>query len=305
MRVQSAAVGFFALLLQSTCTYAVEYTAEENIAVFFNHLIENKIEKLTEGAAALLDNTCTGDWDCCDDYMTNDNCQCYLQWDGKAQCTNGSPYTVEGVEPGGPLSNDSEGWTTEDLTKYWDIVLPETKDENGIPYLTGNSLMNHASRWDKYEEYWSDISARVQGYETFQSIKASLKVYFVETTARTFSNEKLNYGIVGLATDSFGTSWVFFPGAQGLQLLFGTDGDYQAYAKNDVFGKQVHQNYYREWQAVSDLVKSHVQNTSDADKVIFTGHSKGGLQAAIAAYEMVNVAKYHPKNTCSRVVFFG
>lgn len=218
-----------------------------------------------------------------------------------------------GIKAGDDESDSSESWSDASLDSYWSEIVPTTMctqpgGAQDIPCLNGDDLMDSHSKWDEYEEYWTSISNTVQGTNNFDKIKETMKVYFVETTALTFGTWKKNYGIVGLATDALGNRYVIFPGAHGLQLHYGTENHYYNYGYvNQHIGSsggkgRVHRNYLKEWNAVKSMVQSHVDSAPDHENVIFTGHSKGGMQAALASVEMT-IDGYHPKNKVHLYIF--
>eukprot|EP00548_Thalassiothrix_antarctica_P000826 CAMPEP_0194147058 /NCGR_PEP_ID=MMETSP0152-20130528/22493_1 /TAXON_ID=1049557 /ORGANISM="Thalassiothrix antarctica, Strain L6-D1" /LENGTH=420 /DNA_ID=CAMNT_0038847737 /DNA_START=199 /DNA_END=1461 /DNA_ORIENTATION=- len=185
--------------------------------------------------------------------------------------------------------DNSKTWTASELSEYWSMIRgEESEDYANYPLktfqYTDNDLWN--TDWEDNKQYWNELYVEVSESDMFKAIIISIKLYFVQTRAKTKDSFKENYGIVALARDNSDYPWVIFPGAQGIQLHYGAQGDYKSFALEGDDGmkqeNRVHYNYFKEWVAVKKMVREFVAT----EKAIFTGHSKGGLQAAHAAYHM-------------------
>jgi len=206
------------------------------------------------------------------------------------------------------LLDSSEPWSASDLDEYWSKVRGEESADydSGVYEYHFDDLWSK-SPWASNVKYWGALFAGIGDSEMFQTIRDSMKVYFVKTNAVTFGTPKENYGIVALATDNSGCRWVIFPGAQGIQLHYGTEGWYRKFDLEADEGvrnsaNKVHRNYFDEWMAVRGIVETYIADAPR--KVIFTGHSKGGLQAAHAAYYMTTTKSGTQKIAKNKVLLY-
>ncbi|MCB0535734.1 MAG: hypothetical protein KDD14_26250, partial [Saprospiraceae bacterium] len=125
--------------------------------------------------------------------------------------------------------------------------------------------------------YWQDLWDRVSSTETWEKMM-NQAVLITKSTKEYDGSTGKTYALLTL---SEGVAWLAFPGVStDANLESGSKGGFITWPGhgNTDTGKDVQQYFYAEWKSLEAPVTQWLNNNrSNFDKLIVTGHSKGGV----------------------------
>lgn len=150
-------------------------------------------------------------------------------------------------------------------------------------------------------KYWQDLWNRCSSTDTWTQLMANAQLIALPVTEYDGSKGTT----YALLSRSDRVAWLAFPGVStNANLKTGEKSGFIKWPNKTNFNNQadVHEYFYKEWQTLRDGgVATWLQNNkSQFDKIIVTGHSKGGV---LAQYFVADYAWVMPAKTIHLVAF--